>query len=130
MKSRKKNNMDRTLNVGVALLLFCGLCCATQDATIIVEANNTGICLSADVPTNPVCEGNLSIEGTQDHILYIVPYSTLQGNSSLGQRFHYYFMSPFTLFFSGTFTIIFVLIAVIVLIKLLAAWCGFDWKVL
>lgn len=54
-------------------LLIASSASALNDAYILVDTDNTGMCFSLGSPDSPVCQGEyLRVNGTSDHDLYLV----------------------------------------------------------
>jgi len=68
---------------------------AFQDAYLTVDSLDTGICMSIDNPSDQKCDNEtLTIEGTQDHILYILPGRITESNSTWSARTDRYIIEP------------------------------------
>jgi len=71
---------------------------ALQDINLTINSKNSGLCLSIDSFDNPYCDNTtLIIEGTNDHIIYIIPESEISYNSTITEKFRYIVFTPLTL---------------------------------
>lgn len=81
---------------------MAGAAMAYQDVYININDRAFGMCLSVDTMDNPVCANNtLSLEGTSDHILYILPETNIQVNDSLTTKFTYVLFTPLNVIIGG-----------------------------
>lgn len=79
-------------------LLLIGSVSAIQDINLYVDNKKSGLCLSIDDFDNPICNNQtLIIEGTNDHIIYIIPESEITYNSTLSAKLRYILLTPLTL---------------------------------
>ena len=71
---------------------------AIQDINLYVDNKKSDLCLSIDDFDNPVCNNQtMIIEGTNDHIIYIIPESEITYNSTLSAKLRYILLTPLTL---------------------------------
>jgi hypothetical protein len=96
---------------------------AYQDALLMIDNKDIGLCLSYDSLNNTKCQNQvLNIEGTKDGTVYIMPETEINSNSNVSAKFEYALFTPFNflasllflfLMFIGLGTAIYVFIAIV-----------------
>jgi hypothetical protein len=62
----------------IILILLANQVGASNDALLTVDSKDSGLCLGLDTPDIQYCQNTtLTIDGTSDHILYILPESAV-----------------------------------------------------
>ena len=74
------------------LLLLSVPSSALYDSYASIDSKGAQMCLSADGFTAKSCNQTqmLVLDGTRDHIIYILPYSTAPANESMNAGMRYY----------------------------------------
>jgi hypothetical protein len=91
---------------------------ALQDAHVTVDSLDTGICMSIDTPSDQKCDNEtLTLEGTQDHVLYILPGRIKETNNTWGARTDRIIIEPMEILFVIATPILGLLVLYIVLHK-------------
>jgi hypothetical protein len=79
-------------------------CCvsAYADSYLSIDAKGAGLCLSVDALDNPKCQNNsLTLDGTSDHTVYILPESQIAANASMSDKAEYFMFTPINLLVGG-----------------------------
>ena len=90
----------RTAIISLILVLYVLVCevysaSALQDANITLSDMNSGLCISVDMLSNVRCDNEtLQIEGTQDHVLYILPGEYDEANINATSKVDKYVIEP------------------------------------
>jgi hypothetical protein len=80
---------------------------AINDLAISIDDGGAGICLASENLTASACGGEtLTLDGTQDHLMYFVPEAGTAANASVGQQFEYAIVTPLGLILSLFFVIL------------------------
>jgi hypothetical protein len=88
--------IKKTVIIGIFLIINLNVN-ALQDSYITIKSNDINLCLSDYSNLQDYkCNGDvLQIEGTQDHVLYILPYTDLpKNNSNYNSTINYYMSKP------------------------------------
>jgi hypothetical protein len=71
------------------MLLAHGAC--AQSSFLTIDSKNTGICVALDGLDSPACDGDvLEVDGTSDHMAYLVPQSGIDSNTTDADKFKYF----------------------------------------
>ena len=89
------------------ILILISTVSALQDATLTLDSKE--VCLAADSIDNKVCKGDLIIDGTRDHTLYILPYTEISQNSTLMEKMSYSIVKPFIFFIGMGYIALFII---------------------
>lgn len=82
------------------LLFFIPSVLAYQDSFINLNGQGSGLCISIDNKVNSVCDNEtITIEGTADHTIYILPETVLNSNSNMTAHMQYALLTPLNLLF-------------------------------
>jgi hypothetical protein len=112
-------------NTILILILLAPGVLALQDAAVTVDSHAVGLCISADTPDAPVCaNGTMLLDGTRDHIVYIIPETNIVSNSTMRDKLLYMFQSPLTLITGGVGMFIVFVIFVLAIYELLVRQAG------
>jgi hypothetical protein len=81
------------------LALLTSPAAALYDSNISVDGKGVQLCISADGFDRKTCALNqsLALDGTRDHILYVIPYSELAQNETLIGTMNYYVRAGFSM---------------------------------
>lgn len=91
--------------------MLASLASASNDAHLVIDSKDSGLCLGLDSPDTQYCQNEtVIIDGTADHILYILPQSELSQDSNSTTIAHYAFFEPITMV-AGGFGYVFLLLA-------------------
>lgn len=85
------------------LFLLASSVSALYDSNITLDAMGVELCLSADGFESRTCNSTqvMTVSGTSDHTLYVIPYEELPQNASNRERGIYYITYP--LVYAGVF---------------------------
>jgi len=88
----------------VVLLFAFNFVDAAQDSYITVDSKGSGLCLSIDGLGKGYCQNEtMAIDGTNDHIMYILPETKINELSNMTEKMNYIIFSPISVIISGFF---------------------------
>jgi hypothetical protein len=81
-------------------LIFIPFVSAYQDSYITLSGQGSGLCIGLDNKTNSVCDNQvITVEGTADHTLYILPETVINSGSNMTAHMSYALLTPLNLIF-------------------------------
>jgi hypothetical protein len=93
---------------------------ASNDARVLIDTKDGGLCLAVDRPDVQYCQNEtVLIDGTSDHMLYIVPQSSIKNPSNASEIGVYAMTAPLSFIVSsfGFFIVlVFIFIGLIVVL--------------
>jgi hypothetical protein len=91
----KMNIQNRGLCVFFLILCATSAAYASNEAYVTVDSKDAGLCLGLDTPDVQTCQNQtLLIDGTSDHVLYILPQSEISNPGNSTQVAQYAFFQP------------------------------------
>jgi hypothetical protein len=111
----------------VLILFLVSQTSAIQDAYVTVDDKNSGLCFAYGDYNNPVCNASVvTVEGTKDGILYIVPHSEVTSRDNITTQFEYVAFTPLNFFLALTMFIGFLIMVLVVFYAVGSILSGFS----
>lgn len=84
------------------IVFLASMCSASNEAFLYVDSKDAGLCLGLDAPDTQTCQNmTLAIDGTADHILYILPENEITDTTNTTKIGVFAFMQPISIITSS-----------------------------